>query len=207
MTCREAVNVAVLASRGGSNLQALIDRLHVDPQSPVHIALVVSDRNGAGALDRARAAGIPTAVERPRDHPTREAFDRAICMHLAACDVELVVLAGFLCILQSAFVAQYAGRIINTHNALLPSFPGMYAVRDALAYGAKITGATVHFVDETVDGGTIISQRAVPVLPHDSVGTLSDRVRAAEHVLLPDAVDAITRGVLRGRAAAGQALG
>ncbi|MBT7100704.1 phosphoribosylglycinamide formyltransferase, partial [Candidatus Poribacteria bacterium] len=185
---------------GGSNLQALMDKLHVDPGSPVNIAVVVSDRERAGALDRARAGEIPTAVVRPADHATREGFDDAIGAHLADHDVELVVLAGFLRILQAPFVAQYAGRIINTHNALLPSFPGMYAVRDALAYGAKVTGATVHYVDETVDGGRIIAQRAVPVLPDDSVEALSARVQQAEHTLLPIAVDTIARDILDGRA-------
>jgi phosphoribosylglycinamide formyltransferase-1 len=191
------MRIAVLASGNGSNLQALIDALHRAPDAPVEIVLVLSDRKSAYALERARQADIPTVVIRPRDFATREEFDEAIAREMEAHRVELIVLAGFLRIFQPPFVRRYFGRMVNVHPALLPSFPGMQGVRDALEYGVQVTGVSVHFVDEEVDAGPIIAQVPVCVSADDTEETLAARVHAAEHRLYPEVVRAIAEGRVR----------
>ena len=188
------MRLAVLASGSGSNLQALIDTLHVPKSEPAEIVLVVSDRRSAYALQRADHAGIPTAVVSMKDHPTRDSFDNAIAGHLDARNVELVVLAGFMRLLQPAFVRRYEGRLINVHPALLPAFPGGHGIRDALAYGVKVTGVTVHFVDEGVDTGPVIAQMPVFVQPDDTEETLASRIHEVEHRLYPAAIKAVVEG-------------
>ena len=182
------MKIAVLASGSGTNLQALIDQLHHDKNSGVEIAVVISDRRKAYALTRAKAAGIPTHVVRVRDFPDREAFDAKIAKILDKSGVELIVLAGFMKLFQPAFVKKYRNRIINIHPSLLPAFPGAHAVPDTLAYGAKVSGVTVFFIDEGVDTGPIIAQAAVPIFDDDDEENLFKRIHIEEHKLYPQVV-------------------
>lgn len=182
------VRVAVLASGGGTNLQALLDAC--GPAAPARVTRVVSNRADAGALERARAAGIPAVV-------LRDPADAAELL-AALSDADLVVLAGYLKLIPAAAVARFPRRMINIHPALLPAFggPGMYGHRvhaAVLASGATESGATVHYVDEQYDRGPIIAQRTVPVLPGDTAETLAARVLAVEHELLPQVVLELAR--------------
>jgi len=182
------MKIAVLASGSGTNLQALIDQLHHDENSGVKIAAVISDRKKAYALTRAKEAGIPTHVVRVRDFPDRDAFDAKISKVLDKCGVELIVLAGFMKLFQPAFVRKYRNRIINIHPSLLPAFPGAHSVPDTLAYGAKVSGITVFFIDEGIDTGPIIAQAAVPILDDDDEESLFKRIHTEEHKLYPQIV-------------------
>ena len=182
------MKIAVLASGSGTNLQALIDQLHHDENSGVEIAVVISDRRKAYALTRAKEAGIRTHVVRVRDFPGRDAFDAEISKILDKCGVELIVLAGFMKLFQPAFVRKYRNRIINIHPSLLPAFPGAHSVPDTLAYGAKISGITVFFIDEGIDTGPIIAQAAVPVFDDDDEESLFKRIHIEEHKLYPQVV-------------------
>jgi len=182
--------VAVLASGVGTNLQALLD----DPRVGGWIALVVSDRPGAGALDRARGRGVEAVFLDPAEHADRDAYDRALLELLRERDVSHLALAGFMRVLGTEVVGAYAGRVLNVHPALLPSFPGAHAVADALEWGARITGVTVHLVDEDVDHGPIVAQEALPVLPGDDWDALEARVHEVEHRLFPAAVRALVEG-------------
>lgn len=190
----------VLASGEGTNLQALIDAWQRG-EIAGELAVVIANRPGARALDRARAAGVDAVLIDHRGFPRRAAFDAAVAEALVARGVEVVVLAGFMRILSAGFVRRFAGRLINVHPALLPAFPGLDAQQQALDAGVKLTGCTVHLVDEGVDTGPIMAQAAVPVLADDTEATLSARIRQQEHVLLPRAVDALCRGAVevRGR--------
>jgi len=183
----------VLASGAGSNLQALMD----DPVVGPWIVLVLSDRPEARALERARARGVPAVLVDPEVHPDRASFDRAVLAELRSHDVGFVAMAGFMRILGPELVRAYEGRIINLHPALLPSFPGAHAVRDALAWGVKVTGVTAHLVDEELDHGPIVAQEAVPVLPEDDRASLEERIHEAEHRMYPKAVRALVEGRLR----------
>ncbi len=194
----EPLRVGVLASGRGSNLQAILDAIEAG-QLAARVVVVVSDRADAQALDRARRHGVKAVFVDPRQHPEREVFDRAVAAVLDEHRVELVCLAGFMRILTPGFVAAYRDRIMNIHPALLPSFPGLHAQRQALAYGAKIAGATVHFVDEGVDTGPIILQAAVPVLDDDTEETLSARILAEEHRIYPRAIQLFAEGRLERR--------
>ena len=182
------MKIAVLASGSGTNLQALIDQLHHDKNSGVEIAVVISDRRKAYALTRAKEAGIPTHVVRVRDFPDRDAFDGGISKILDRYEVELIVLAGFMKLFQPTFVRKYRNRIINIHPSLLPAFPGAHPVTDTLAYGVKISGVTVFFVDEGVDAGPIIAQAAVPIFDDDDEESLFKRIHIEEHKLYPQVV-------------------
>ncbi len=182
------MKIAVLASGSGTNLQALIDQLHQDENSGVQIAVVISDRRKAYALTRAKEAGIPTYVVRVRDFPDRDAFDAEISKILDRRGVELIVLAGFMKLFQPAFVRKYSNRIINIHPSLLPAFPGAHPVLDTLAYGVKVSGVTVFFVDEGVDAGPIIAQVSVPVFDHADEESLLKRIHTEEHKLYPQVV-------------------
>jgi phosphoribosylaminoimidazolecarboxamide formyltransferase/IMP cyclohydrolase len=190
----EPFRVAVLVSGAGTNLQALIDRLHADPAEPAEIALVVASSADASALERARAAGIATAVVALADHADRTARDRALAEAVAAAEPGLVVLAGWMSILTPAFLDRFPDRVINLHPSLLPAFPGMHAIEEALAWGVRVTGVTVHFAEEAVDGGPPILQEPVPVVYGDSVESLRARIREAEHRLLPEAVRLFAAG-------------
>lgn len=191
----EPLRVGVLASGRGSNLQAILDAIDAG-RLAARVVVVVSDRADAQALDRARRHGAKAVFVDPRQHPDREAFDRAVLAVLDEHKVELVCLAGFMRLLTPGFIAAYRHRILNIHPALLPSFPGLHAQRQALAYGAKISGATVHFVDEGVDTGPIILQAAVPVLDDDTEETLSARILAEEHKIYPRAIQLFVEGRL-----------
>jgi phosphoribosylglycinamide formyltransferase 1 len=184
--------VAVLASGSGTNLQALLD----DPVTGPAIVLVVSDRAEAKALDRARSAGVRAIHLDPRAHGSREAHDAALLELLRSEAVDVVCLAGYMRILTPPLVRAFWGRMVNVHPSLLPAFPGGRAVRDALAWGAKLSGCTVHLVDEEVDQGPIVAQEAVPVLEDDDEDTLHARIQEAEHRLYPAAVRALVEGRL-----------
>jgi phosphoribosylglycinamide formyltransferase-1 len=188
--------LAVLASGSGSNLQALLDAAS-QPGFPGQVVLVVSDVSTARALERARGAGVSTEVLEPRTFPDRAAFDAALAALLQVRGVEAVCLAGFMRLLGPRFLSAFAGRILNVHPALLPAFPGLHAARQALAAGVKITGCTVHLVDEGVDTGPIVAQAAVPVLPNDDEAALQARIQAEEHRLYPEVVRALCESRIR----------
>ena len=192
--------LAVFASGGGTNLGALLERF--PPGQPCEVALVVSDREGAGALQRARAAGVPHAVVRPQDFPSAAAFGERLLELVREHRVDLVVLAGFLRKIPDNVVAAYSRRIVNIHPALLPRFGGrgMHGMRvhaTVLAAGETESGASVHFVDEEYDHGSVIAQARVPVRPSDTPEALAERVLAVEHRLLPRVVELIARGKVR----------
>jgi phosphoribosylglycinamide formyltransferase-1 len=185
-------DVVVLVSGGGTNLQALLDAAG-DPAYGVRVAAVGADREDIEGLARARRAGIPTFVCAVADHATREDWDAALTEQVAAYDPCLVVLAGFMRLTGAAFLARFGGRTVNTHPALSPSFPGIHGPRDALAYGVKVTGATLFVVDAGVDTGPIVDQRAVPVADDDTVESLHERIKTAERQMLVDCVGRMVR--------------
>jgi phosphoribosylglycinamide formyltransferase-1 len=190
-----AFHIAVLASGSGSNLQAILDTLHGGPERIV-VAAVASDKPDARALERARQAGVPTAAFPLSDHADREARDVALADWVAGHDVRLVVLAGYMALLTPGFLQRFPHAIVNVHPALLPAFPGLDAVGQALAHGVKVFGVTVHFVDEGVDTGPIILQRALE-LPHARTREeVLDRLHPLEHELLPEAICLIARGAV-----------
>ncbi|MDP9228167.1 MAG: phosphoribosylglycinamide formyltransferase [Actinomycetota bacterium] len=184
--------IAVLASGNGTNLQAILDQLH--GRDGIEVVGVASDRPGAKALERARKAGIEANEFPERSYPDRTARDAAIADWLERRQVDLVVLAGYMQLLSPQFVERFRNRVINVHPALLPSFPGLEAVQQALDHGAQITGVTVHFVDEGVDSGPIIFQRPVPVPPSRDWQELEDAIHRTEHALLPEAIRLLAAG-------------
>ncbi len=186
------VPVVVLVSGSGTLLQALIDAC-ADGAYGVRIAAVGSDRPGVAGLERAERAGIPTFVTRVRDFPDRDAWDRDLAERVSAYEPEMVVSAGFLKLVGTHFLARFGGRYLNSHNALLPSFPGIHGPRDALAYGVKVSGATLFVVDEGVDTGAIVAQCVVPVEEDDTEETLTERIKAAERPQLVDYVGKMAR--------------
>jgi phosphoribosylglycinamide formyltransferase-1 len=188
------VRIGVLASGAGTNLQAIFDRLH--GREGVEVVAVASDKPGAQALSRAVAAGVESAVFERGAYPDRAARDRAIADWLDGLGVELVVLAGYMQLLDPAFLARFESRVVNVHPALLPAFPGIRAVEQALDYGVKVFGVTVHFVDEGVDTGRIIAQRAVDLPDATEAGAVRDALRPLEHDLLCEAVALIARGAV-----------
>jgi phosphoribosylglycinamide formyltransferase-1 len=183
--------IAVLVSGEGSNLQALIDNLE---DSPVEIVGVVSSRAEARGLQRAEAAGVETAVFSLADEPDRARRDEALAGWLEEREVELVVLAGFMELLTPPFIRHFAGRIVNVHPALLPAFPGLGAIEQALEHGVKVAGVTVHFVDEGVDSGPIILQEAFELPYHRDISGIEQHFHEVEHRLLPAAVRLIAAG-------------
>ena len=187
--------IAVLASGTGSNLQAILDTLH--DRGIVEIAGVGSDKENAQALGRARRAGIEAAEFPATRFGDREQRDGAIADWLDSLGVELLVLAGYMQLLSAAFVARFANRIVNVHPALLPSFPGLDAIGQALDHGVTVTGVTVHFVDEGVDSGPIILQRAVPIPRDRDRAALEAAIHATEHALYPQAIELIATGRAR----------
>ncbi|WP_446211345.1 phosphoribosylglycinamide formyltransferase [Micromonospora sp. IBSANI012] len=184
--------LVVLVSGSGSNLQALLDAT-VDPAYGARVVAVGADRNGIAGLDRAAAAGVPTFVDRVKDHPSREDWDRALTAHVAEHRPDLVISAGFLKLVGPHFLAAFGDRYLNTHNTLLPAFPGIHGPRDALAYGVKVTGATLFFVDAGMDTGPIVAQVAVPVRDDDDVETLTERIKEAERRQLVEQVGRLVR--------------
>jgi len=187
--------VGVLVSGRGSNLQALLDA-SARREYPAEVVVVISDRERAPALDRARAAGVEALFVNPKDFADRESFDLALVRELTARRVDLACNAGFMRILSAAYVRAFAGKAMNIHPSLLPAFPGLHAQRQALEHGAKVAGVTVHFVDEGLDAGPIILQASVPVLPDDTEESLSARILAEEHRLYPEAVRLFAEGRL-----------
>ena len=182
----------VLVSGSGTNLQALLDA-SADPAYGAKVVAVGSDRDGIEGLARAERTGIPTFVREVASFETREGWDRAVRDIVMRFDPDLVVLAGFMKLVGEDFLAQFGGRVVNTHPALLPSFPGMHGAADALAHGVKVTGATLFLVDAGVDTGPIVAQAAVPVEPDDTERTLHERIKVAERVMLVDAVGRMAR--------------
>ncbi len=188
--------VGVLASGRGSNLQAILAAC-ARPGFPAHVAVVISDREQAAALQAARTAGVEALWVNPKDFGDREAFDLALVDELRRRGVGLVCHAGFMRILSPAYVSAFAGRALNVHPSLLPAFPGLRAQRQALDHGVRVTGATVHFIDEGVDTGPIVLQAAVPIEPGDTEETLAARILEQEHRLYPEAVRLFAEGRLR----------
>jgi phosphoribosylglycinamide formyltransferase 1 len=188
--------VAVLISGTGTNLQALLDQLH-SPGGQIEIVGVASSRESAGGLRRAEAAGVESAVFSIEGHADRAARDRALGDWLDSLDVELVVLAGFMEVLTPDFIARFEGRMINVHPSLLPSFPGLRAIERAVEHGVKVTGVTVHFVDEGVDSGAIVLQEALELSYPARIADIEERVHGVEHRLLPRAVRLIAEGRVR----------
>jgi phosphoribosylglycinamide formyltransferase 1 len=182
--------IAVLVSGSGTNLQALLD----DPAVRPDIELVLSDRPGIVSLDRARDAGVESAVIEPGRFPDRSDFDLAVLALLEGRRIDTLVSAGYMRLLGKPVLDVFGGRWLNVHPTLLPSFPGMHGVRDALAYGVKVTGVSVFLVDEGVDTGPIVTQEVVEVLPDDDWDSLELRIHAAEHRQLPAAVRALIEG-------------
>jgi len=188
--------VAVLISGAGTNLQALLDQLH-SPGGPIEIVGVASSQTGAPGLRRAEAAGVESAVFGISDHDERGERDRALGDWLDSLGVDLVVLAGFMELLTPEFIARFAGRIVNVHPSLLPAFPGLRAIEQAIEHGVKVTGVTVHFVDEGVDSGTIVLQEALELSYPARIAEIEERVHRIEHRLLPRAVRLIAEGQVR----------
>jgi phosphoribosylglycinamide formyltransferase-1 len=184
--------VVVLVSGAGSNLQALLDAT-AEPGFPAAVVAVGADRDGIAGLDRARAAGIPTFVQRVKDFPDRAAWDRALADDCARHEPDLIVSAGFMKLVGAGFLDRFGGRMINTHPALLPAFPGMHAARDALDYGVKVTGCTIFLVDEGTDTGPVVAQAVVPVHDDDDEAALHERVKETERSLLVQTVGRLAR--------------
>jgi phosphoribosylglycinamide formyltransferase 1 len=188
------MRIAVLASGEGTNLQALLDTVH---GREAEVVAVASDTAGARALERAGAAGVPTRVFPREEHADRRARDLAMADWLAERGAEAVVLAGYMAILDPAFLARFPDRILNVHPSLLPAFPGLRAIEQALDYGVKVFGVTVHLVEEGVDSGPIVLQAAVELPDATDASEVHEALRAVEHRLLPDAVRVLARGALR----------
>ncbi len=187
------MNVGILISGRGSNMVALADAASAGRVPGARVSLVVSDKAGAAGLGRARERGIETAVVERRGR-TREEHEREIIRELRESGVELVCLAGYMRLLSPCFVEEFRGRVLNIHPSLLPAFPGLDAQRQAVEHGVKFSGCTVHFVDETLDGGPIVTQRVVPVLDSDTPDTLAARILAEEHKAYPEALALVCSG-------------
>lgn len=187
------MKLAVLASGSGTNLQAIIDDV-MSGYIPAELKIVVSDKEGAYALTRAKQAGIATQVVLPEDFASREEYDAKVVEILRANGVEYVALAGYMRLVSKVFLEAFPNRVVNIHPALLPSFPGIHGQRDAVEYGVKVSGCTVHFVDEDMDHGPIIAQAPVPVLHTDTEETLKARILEQEHILFPHVLRLIAQG-------------
>ncbi|MEV5438535.1 phosphoribosylglycinamide formyltransferase [Streptomyces sp. NPDC052682] len=196
---RRVRRLVVLVSGSGTNLQALLDEIAATgPEAyGAEVVAVGADREGIEGLARAERAGLPTFVRKVKDYATRQEWDAALAEAVAAHEPDLVVSAGFMKIVGKEFLARFGGRFVNTHPALLPSFPGAHGVRDALAYGAKVTGCTVHFVDDGVDTGPIIAQGVVEVRDEDDESALHERIKEVERRLLVEVVGRLARNGYR----------
>jgi len=190
------MNLAILISGRGSNLEAIL-RAIAEGRLDARPALVVTNRPAATGLDHARRHGVPSVVVPHREYPDRASYDAALVSLLREHGVDTVALAGFDRLVTPTLLGAFPGRVVNVHPALLPAFPGLHAQRQALAYGARIAGATVHFVDEQMDHGAIIAQAAVPVLDDDTEESLAARILVEEHRLFPLALQRLARGELR----------
>jgi phosphoribosylglycinamide formyltransferase-1 len=191
-----AFRIVILASGSGTNLQAILNQLHGGEEG-IEVVGVGSDKPDAGALHRARGADVETAVFPSSEYEDREARDRALGDWIEERDADLVVLAGYMQLLSPEFVSRFSNRVINVHPALLPSFPGIDAVQQAIDHGSKVTGVTVHFVDEGMDSGPIIMQRSVAVAESRNWDETEKEIHAAEHELLPETIRLIAAGRVR----------
>jgi phosphoribosylglycinamide formyltransferase-1 len=196
MTVKKKIRIGALASGGGTNLQAIIDRC-ADGSIDAEIVQLICNNPGAGALDRAEKAGIPCRIINHRDFSDRNDFDRAVVEALQETEVDLVVLAGFMRIVTETILDVYPNRVMNIHPALLPSFPGLHVQKKAIDYGAKFSGCTVHFVDTGVDTGPIIIQAVVPIFDNDTEETLSARILEREHQIYPRAIQLFAENRLK----------
>jgi len=187
-----SARLVVLVSGAGTNLQALLDAC-ADPEYGAQVVAVGADRAGVPALDRAGRAGVPSFVHRVTDYPDRADWDQALTESCARAQPDLIVLAGFMKLVGKEFLAAFGGRVINTHPALLPAFPGMHGVRDALEHGVKLTGCTVFLVDAGTDTGPVLAQAAVPVLDDDDEAALHERIKVTERGLLVETVGRMVR--------------
>jgi phosphoribosylglycinamide formyltransferase-1 len=192
VTARAPARLVVLISGSGSNLQALLNATG-DSAYGARVVAVGADRDGIAGLEHAAAAGVPSFVDSVKDYATREEWDRALTAHVEEHQPDLVISAGFLKLVGAHFLAAFGDRYVNTHNALLPAFPGIHGPRDALAYGVKVAGATLFFVDAGVDTGPIIAQVSVPVLDDDTEETLTERIKVAERAQLVEFVGRLVR--------------
>lgn len=192
MTDPAPTSLVVLVSGSGSNLQALLDAT-ADPAYGARVVAVGADRDGIAGLDRARAAGVPTFVDTLTAYPARDDWDAALTAHVVEHQPGLVVSAGFRKLVGPRFLGAFGDRYVNTHNSLLPAFPGIHGPRDALAYGVKVAGATLFFVDAGVDSGPIIAQVSVPVLDDDTEETLTERIKVVERAQLVEQIGRLVR--------------
>jgi len=189
-------NIAVLASGQGSNLEAIFEAIERGEVAG-RVVIVISDRAGAPALVRAEKRKVKALFLDPKQYASREAYDRVLAAELKEMQVELIVLAGFMRLLSPQFINEFPMQIINIHPALLPAFPGTDGIEQAFNYGVKVTGCTVHFVDEGLDSGPVILQSTVPVLQQETIETLEQRIHAAEHRTYPTAIDLFCRNKLK----------
>lgn len=189
-------NFAVFASGRGGNLQAIINAVRAK-NIKANLALVFSDRPDAFALERARKAKIPTMLLAPKDFADRAEFDRAVVGRLKEHKIDFVVLAGYMRLLSPDFIKAYPNKILNIHPALLPAFKGTHGIRDAFEYGVKVTGISVHFVNEDMDAGAVIAQETVKISPKDTLASLEDKIHRQEHKLYPKVIDLMARGKLK----------
>ena len=203
---REPLKLGVLVSGNGSNLQAILDAI-AGGALHAEVKIVISSKPDVPALERAAKAQVPALALPHKQFSSREEFDRALVGALRNAGVDWIVLAGFMRVLTNEFLSAFAGRIVNIHPALLPAFPGVNAVQQALDYGVKVTGCTVHYVDHGVDTGKIIAQRAIAVLPNDSHDSLATRMHAAEHELFVSVLRDIAAGLVRPLAPAAKTEG
>ena len=190
---KKPLSLGVLVSGTGSNLQAILDAI-IQGRLSARVCIVISNRDNVPALARAREAGVMALAIPHQEFADRPAFDRALVAALREASVEWVVLAGFMRVLTPEFLAAFDGRVVNIHPSLLPAFPGVDAAKQALAYGVKITGCTVHFVNQGVDSGRVIAQRAVPIAEEDDLATLTSRIHSAEHEVLVSVLQDIAAG-------------
>lgn len=187
------MKIAVFASGGGSNFQAIVDAVRRG-ELPAELALLVCDKPQAPVVKRAEAAGVATFTFRPKEYPSREAYEAEIVQVLDEHEIDLIVLAGYMRLITKVLLQPYEGRIINIHPSLLPSFPGVDGIGDAYRYGVRVTGVTVHFVDDGMDTGPIIAQQAVEVAVGDTLETLAAKIHAVEHRLYPEVIRWISEG-------------
>ncbi|MCW2278636.1 phosphoribosylglycinamide formyltransferase [Heliophilum fasciatum] len=187
------LQLAVMASGRGSNLQAVIEAIDAG-RLDAHVVMVLANKADAYALTRAKERGIPAVFLDPKAYGTREDYDRAAAAQLRQAGAEALLLAGYMRIVTASLINAFAGRVLNIHPSLLPSFPGLHAQRQALDYGVRYSGCTVHFVDEGLDSGPIICQAVVPVEPGDTEATLAARILTEEHRILPEALQLIAQG-------------
>lgn len=192
----ERLRLGVLASGRGSNLQSIIDNCR-QGLIPAEVAVVISDKPGAYALERAAVAGIPSYTVEPKSYSSKDDYEQHIVALLQGAGVQLVCLAGYMRLVGNSLLKAFPNQIMNIHPALLPSFPGLHGHRDALQYGVKVSGCTVHFVDEGMDSGPIILQAAVPVLDDDTEESLAARILEQEHRLYPEAIKLYAQGRLQ----------